>query len=77
MPFRTPACWGVVTGVDISAATAPIPSAVRVPIDYYPMAVDKVRYAGEPVALVAADDRYVAEDALEADRGRIPAAASR
>ena len=60
-----PGVYGVVTGVDISAATGPIPSAVRVPIDYYPMAVDKVRYAGEPVALVAAEDRYVAEDALE------------
>ena len=60
-----PGVHGVVTGVDISAAINPIPSAVRVPIDYYPMAVDKVRYAGEPVALVAAEDRYAAEDALE------------
>lgn len=60
-----PGVYGVVTGADIAAATRPIPSAVRVPIDYYPMAVDKVRYAGEPVALVAAEDRYVAEDALE------------
>ena len=57
--------YGVLTGADIAAATNPIPSAVRVPIDYYPIAVDKVRYAGEPVALVAAEDRYVAEDALE------------
>lgn len=60
-----PGVHGVLTGADIAAATRPIPSAVRVPIDYYPVAVDKVRYAGEPVALVAADDRYVAEDALE------------
>ena len=29
------------------------------------MAIDRVRYAGEPVAVVAARDRYVAEDALE------------
>ena len=60
-----PGVHGVVTGADIAAITNPIPSAVRVPIEYYPMAVDKVRYAGEPVALVAADDRYAAEDALE------------
>ena len=60
-----PGIHGVVTGADIAAITNPIPSAVRVPIEYYPMALDKVRYAGEPVALVAADDRYVAEDALE------------
>ena len=60
-----PGIYGVLTGADIAAATGPIPSAVRVPIDYYPMAAGKVRYAGEPVALVAAEDRYVAEDALE------------
>ncbi len=60
-----PGVHGVVTGADIAAITNPIPSAVRVPIEYYPMAVDKVRYAGEPVALVAAEDRYAAEDALE------------
>ncbi len=30
-----------------------------------PLAVDKVRYVGEPVAIVIADSRYVAEDALE------------
>ena len=30
-----------------------------------PMAVDKVRFVGEPVAAVAASNRYVAEDALE------------
>ena len=56
---------GVVTGAQIAEITNPIPSAVRVPVKYYPMAVDKVRYAGEPVVLVAAEDRYVAEDALE------------
>ncbi len=60
-----PGVHGVLSGADIAAAIGPIPSAVRVPIDYYPMAVGKVRYAGEPVALVAAEDRYVAEDALE------------
>src|SRR5437867_6444341 len=30
------------------------------------MAADEVRYVGEPVALVVADSRYLAEDALEA-----------
>ena len=30
-----------------------------------PLARDKVRYVGEPVAFVVADSRYVAEDALE------------
>jgi aerobic carbon-monoxide dehydrogenase large subunit len=31
-----------------------------------PMAGERVRYVGEPVALVIADDRYLAEDAAEA-----------
>ena len=56
---------GVVTGAQIAELINPIPSAVRVPVKYYPMAVDKARYAGEPVVLVAAEDRYIAEDALE------------
>lgn len=30
-----------------------------------PIAKDKVRYVGEPVAVVVASDRYIAEDALE------------
>src|SRR5919109_999855 len=32
----------------------------------YPLARDKVRYVGEPVALVVAENRYLAEDALDA-----------
>ncbi|MEM9158667.1 MAG: xanthine dehydrogenase family protein molybdopterin-binding subunit [Verrucomicrobiota bacterium] len=31
----------------------------------WPMAKEKVRYAGEPIAVVVAEDRYLAEDALE------------
>ena len=60
-----PGVRGVVTGADIAETIGPIPSAVRVPIKFYPVAVDKVRYVGEPVAVVAAEDRYIAEDALE------------
>jgi carbon-monoxide dehydrogenase large subunit len=33
--------------------------------DHYCLATDKVRFVGEPLAVVAATDRYVAEDALE------------
>ena len=33
--------------------------------DRHGMANDKVRFVGEPVALIVAEDRYVAEDALE------------
>src|SRR5262249_34982534 len=40
-----------------------------------PLAVDEVRYVGEPVAFVVADDRYVAEDAaglIEVDYEPLP-----
>ena len=55
----------VVTGADIAALTKPIPNAVQAPIRQYPIAVDHVHYAGEPVAVIVADDRYLAEDAME------------
>jgi aerobic carbon-monoxide dehydrogenase large subunit len=32
---------------------------------FYPLATDKVRHIGDPLALVVAESRYVAEDALE------------
>jgi carbon-monoxide dehydrogenase large subunit len=34
--------------------------------DHRPLAQEKVRYVGEPVAVVLAEDRYTAEDALDA-----------
>ena len=60
-----PGVYSVLTGDDISAITDPLVSAIRAPVTYYPIAVEKVRYVGEPVALVIADDRYLAEDAAE------------
>jgi carbon-monoxide dehydrogenase large subunit len=35
------------------------------PAPQYPLAVDTVRYVGDPVAVVVAESRHVAEDALE------------
>ena len=60
-----PGVRGVVTGAQIREHLNPIPSAIRVPVRFDPIATSKVRYVGEPVAVVVADDRYVAEDALE------------
>ena len=40
-------------------------AGLRVPIPEYASAIEKVRYVGEPVAMVAADTRAKAEDALE------------
>jgi 2-furoyl-CoA dehydrogenase large subunit len=58
------------TGEELAQATHSLPSIFSVakkpaPIADYPMAVNKVRYVGEPVAAVVAADRYVAEDALD------------
>jgi 2-furoyl-CoA dehydrogenase large subunit len=56
----------IITGNEIAALSNPIPNALKAPVPYYPIALERTRYVGEPVALVVADDRYLAEDALEA-----------
>ncbi len=56
---------GVLTGEDVAAMSQPFPVGVPIPPKYYSCAVDKVRYVGEPVAVVVADNRYIAEDALD------------
>ncbi|WP_042883251.1 xanthine dehydrogenase family protein molybdopterin-binding subunit [Cupriavidus necator] len=57
----------VITGTDVAGWTQPM--ATPVPGDKkllrYNMALDRVRYVGEPVAAVVATDPYVVEDALE------------
>ena len=57
---------GVITGADVAKACKPFGVGVTAPIHYYPTAIDKVRFVGEPVAVVVARDRYLAEDAAEA-----------
>jgi carbon-monoxide dehydrogenase large subunit len=44
----------------------PIPGLVFHTATQGPLAKDKVRHAGEPIALVIAESRYLAEDALDA-----------
>jgi 2-furoyl-CoA dehydrogenase large subunit len=56
---------GVVTGKELLALVGSVPSVVRTPAKFFPFAHDKVRYVGEPVAVVVAEDRYIAEDAAE------------
>jgi aerobic carbon-monoxide dehydrogenase large subunit len=59
----------VITGADVAAATAPL----RIPDDipnyarptFHALATDKVRHVGDPVAIVVASSRAVAEDAAE------------
>jgi 2-furoyl-CoA dehydrogenase large subunit len=57
---------GVVTGEDVARFTRPFPVGVPAPVRYHCAATDKVRFVGEPVAVVVARSRYLAEDAAEA-----------
>ena len=62
---KAPGVVAVLTGQDVLARCRPFSAAIATPVKYYCMAVDKVRYVGEPVAAVVAKNRYLAEDALE------------
>lgn len=63
--LAAPGVRGVVTGEDFKRLMKPLPVGIERPPAYYPVAVDKARYVGEPVALVVAEDRYLAEDAAD------------
>jgi aerobic carbon-monoxide dehydrogenase large subunit len=57
----------VFTGAQIAEFLAPMPIGTPFPSpDHRAVAVDTVRYGGEPVAVVVASDRYVARDAADA-----------
>ncbi|MGH6789651.1 MAG: xanthine dehydrogenase family protein molybdopterin-binding subunit, partial [Pseudolabrys sp.] len=62
---QVPGVAAVITGVEVTALSASLVVGVKAPIECWPIAVGRVRYAGEPVAVVVARDRYLAEDALE------------
>ena len=55
----------ILIGRDIQAHSASLVVGVKAPIECWPIATDRVRYVGEPVAVVVARDRYIAEDALD------------
>src|SRR5207237_3540754 len=54
-----------VVGPDQTAQLRPFPMTLRAPMPYRPAATDRVRYVGEPVAVVVASSRHLAEDAAE------------
>jgi len=62
---NAPGVVSVVTGADVAALSASLLVGVKAPIQCRPIAVDRVRYVGEPLAVVVATDRYLAEDAIE------------
>ena len=72
-----PGVHRVITGDEIRAISDPFLLALKAPIDQWSLAVDRVRYVGEAVALVIADDRYIAEDGVDlvrVDYERLPVA---
>ncbi len=66
---RAPGVAAVFTGADIVEATNPFPPFLMLPNLYTPLhwalSDKKVRMVGDPVALVLATSRYLAEDAAE------------
>src|SRR5882757_604485 len=57
--------WAVITGEDVRKLSDPFLIALKAPVDQWSLAVQRVRYVGEGVALVVADTRYLAEDAAD------------
>ncbi|MGZ0200964.1 xanthine dehydrogenase family protein molybdopterin-binding subunit [Streptomyces sp. RM1] len=69
--LERPGVLAAFSGADLAEGLGSLPCAWPVTEDivlpdHPPIAVEEVRYAGDPVAVVAARDRYAAADALEA-----------
>jgi 2-furoyl-CoA dehydrogenase large subunit len=60
-----PGVWAVITGEDVKKLSDPFLIALKAPVHQWSLAVGRVRYVGEPVALVVAESRYLAEDAAD------------
>ena len=60
-----PGVHHVLTGEDIRAISDPFLIVLKKPINQWSLAVERIRFAGEAVALVLADSRYIAEDGAE------------
>ena len=67
----SPGVLGVYTGADTDGVLNPMPCAWVIPdsdtkvVAYPPIAKDVVHYVGDAVAVVVAENRFQAEDALE------------
>ncbi|MBI4464327.1 MAG: xanthine dehydrogenase family protein molybdopterin-binding subunit, partial [Acidobacteria bacterium] len=63
-----PGVLAVLTGPDLRGQLGPVPAVplpdLRIP-DHPLLALDRVRYVGEPLAAVAAETPYIARDALD------------
>ena len=64
--LEIPGVTGVLTGAEVAEGSRPFPAACPTEVPCYAAAGEVARYVGEPLAVVVARDRYVAEDALDA-----------
>lgn len=68
---KIPGVVAVYTGYDIKDKIKSLPCPATLPLldanypQHWPLAIDKVKFNGEPVAAVIAEDKYIAEDAVE------------
>ena len=63
--LKAPGVRAVLTGADLPAWSKPFVVGVKAPMEQWALAMDRVRYVGEPVAVVVAESRALAEDALD------------
>jgi len=63
--LASPGVTAVIGPQDVARGLRPFPLSAHTPMPYYAAATDRVRFVGEPVAVVVAADRYLAEDAAE------------
>lgn len=66
-----PGVVAIYTGEDIKDKIKPLPTPPTLPLlpasypKHWPLAVGRVKFNGEPVAAILAEDKYIAEDAAE------------
>jgi 2-furoyl-CoA dehydrogenase large subunit len=60
-----PGVRAILTGEDVRRWSQPFVVGIKQPMEHWSLAVDRVRYVGEPVAVVVAENRYIAEDAVD------------
>lgn len=63
--LKHPGVRAVLTRDDLRAWSRPFVVGVKSPMEQWSLAMDRVRYVGEPVAVVLAESRALAEDALD------------
>src|ERR1700761_7045078 len=62
---KLPGVRAVLTRDDLRAWSRPFVVGVKSPMEQWALAMDRVRYVGEPVAVVMAESRALAEDAMD------------